>query len=172
MPINIAPGITLAEHERLIWRGRPDALAALRTHLPFLFVGLPVLGLGLWFYLRSEAFTEAGGVAALIGLAISAAPALVAGRAIATTYVITDRRVVLAASAFGRMDVVERALPALDAELEILPSRDGTGHLYLASDCSRKSGHVDGFGKLAFRDIANPERVRDMLEKARSRAFS
>jgi len=163
LPIFIAPGIALADGERLIWRGRPDAHAALRSHLSLMLIGLPVLLVGAWFYFRDGAFANVGGVAAIIGAALSAAPFLVAGRALATAYVITDRRVILSAQAFGRSDIVERALATLDPEFEILASGARTGHLYLAGGCARKSGHVDGFGKLAFRDLAAAEKVRAIL---------
>ncbi len=56
----------------------------------------------------------------------------------------------------------------MDDRLEILPVRPGIGHLYFASGASSRVSDADYTGKLAFRELAQPEAVAQVLERARA----
>jgi hypothetical protein len=102
------------------------------------------------------------------GLAFVAAPFLLAYYASGTTYAVTDRRAIIKHDTVTKRPLMSVAFADMDEKLEILPVRPGVGHLYFASGLRTKLSDVDYTGKLAFRGIAEPAAVAEILERART----
>lgn len=82
---------------------------------------------------------------------------------------VTDRRAIIRNDALGKQEIVSVPFKEMDEKLEILPVRPGTGHLYFASNLSAKANDADFAGRLAFRELAKPEAVADLLQRLRAR---
>ena len=158
----------LAPGETVQWAGGPDPFAALRTTRWLWWIGLPwtVVALTLWLLGRItdgwEMFVIAPGVALIAG------PFLIVFYAQGTTYAITDRRAIIKHDTFSRRRLVSVAFENMDDKLEILPAGPGNGHVYFASGLPTKINDVDYSGKLAFRHVAAPEAVAEILDRARA----
>ena len=102
----------------------------------------------------------------MVGIAMVAAPIIMAIDTQYTVYAITDRRALIVRSGL-RPDVVSCPFERMDATPEIMTAGGRGGHLYLASNMSTKLRDVDYTGKLAFRDLADVQMAAQRLEAAR-----
>jgi hypothetical protein len=55
----------------------------------------------------------------------------------------------------------------MDENLEVMPTRGTTGHLYFASKMSTKLADADFDGKLAFRELPRAHEIADLLNRIR-----
>ncbi len=171
----VAPGkrarlaYLLKPGERILWTGNPDTGATLRTQIALWWVGVPwtvaavtlhILGLIPWD-LDFSAF--------VLGGVLLAAPFLLAVQAGGTIYAFTDRRAIIRHNALGKKEIVSVPFAETDESLEIMETGKGTGHLYFASNMSTKLSYVDFDGKLALRELRDPQGVRNLLERIRTR---
>ncbi len=170
----VAPGkraaiaALLQPGETIQWIGTPDLISTLRTQLVLWWVGLPwtAVALTLYFVGRiSESWTP---FVVVPGLVFVAAPFVMMLYADGTVYAITNLRAIIKHDAVGKKQTVSVPFADMDERLEILPVRPGIGHLYFASGMSTKLSNVDHTGKLAFREIARPEAVAQLLEQIRA----
>ena len=157
----------LDEGEQVLWTGSPDPLSALRTQSALWWFGFPWLALALVAPLMGWIPNGWAVPAFLPGIAFTVAPFLLAAYAGGTLYAITDRRAIIRHDALGKQETVSVLFEDMDAALEILPVRKGVGHLTFASGMSRRLSNVDHTGKLAFRELADPEDVAALLERVR-----
>jgi len=157
----------LDDGEQVLWTGSPDPLSTLRTQGALWWFGIPWLVMALAALLMGWIPNGWAVPAFLPGITFSVAPFLLAAYAGGTLYAITDRRAIIRHDAIGKQETVSVAFADMDKELEILPVRKGIGHLYFASGMSRELSNVDYTGKLAFRELADPEAVAALLERIR-----
>jgi hypothetical protein len=159
----------LEDGETVLWTGSPDARSTLRTQGVLWLFGVPWLVLGL----LAVAFgwmPKGWAVPALLpGIAFTLAPVLLAIYSGGTVYAITDRRAIIRHDALGKQETVSVRFEDMDAQLEILATRRGFGHLYFASNMPTGLSSVDHTGKLAFRELQDPEAVAALLERVRPR---
>jgi len=158
--------------ETVLWAGAPDTLSTLRTQRVLWWVGVPwtAIALTLLFFQLIP-----NGWALFViapGLVFVAAPFLLVVYAGGTIYAITDRRAIIKHAALGKQQNVSVAFADMDDKLEILQTRPGIGHLYFASGLPGKLSDVDYTGKLAFREIAKPEDVAQLLDRIRAQGKS
>lgn len=154
--------------ETVKWIGIPDLLSTLRTQLVLWWVGLPWTAIALTLYFLGLISAAWAPFLIIPGLAFVAAPVLLTLFADGTVYAITNLRAIIKHDAIGKEETVSVDFADMDDRLEILPVRPGIGHLYFASGMSTKLSNVDYTGKLAFREIAQPEAVADLLDKIRA----
>jgi len=160
----------LQPDEKVIWAGRPDPMATLRTQLFWWWLGIPVLVIALILHFGDVMSRDWSAAPVGIALALLAAPALMVAQAYGTIYAITDRRVIIRHDALGKRQVVDYTFGELDEALEILESGPEIGHLYFASGARSKVAYADYTGKVAFRELRKPEQVKALLEKVRKEA--
>ena len=162
----------LANHlepgERVIYAVRPDIWTTIRNKAFLLWIGVPwcIAIFGLFFAGRAS-----WGIVvplALIGLAMLAAPIILAIETQYTIYAITDRRALIVRTGF-RPATVSCPFDRMDETPEMMTAGGKSGHLYLASNMSTKMREVDYTGKLAFRDLADVKSAAAQLEAARKR---
>lgn len=154
--------------ETIKWIGIPDLLSTLRTQLVLWWVGVPwtAIALTLYFYGLIPVGWEPFVV--VPGLVFVAAPFLLTFYADGTVYAITNLRAIIKHDAIGKKQTVSVPFEDMDERMEILPVRPDVGHLYFASGMSTKLSNVDFTGKLAFREIAQPEAVALVLDQIRA----
>ena len=152
--------------ERLIYAVRPDIWTAIRNKAFLWWIGAPwcIAVFGLFFAGRASGvvFTPL----ALVGLAMLAAPIVVAIETQYTIYAITNRRALIVRTGL-RPATVSCPFDRMDDTLEIMSAGGKSGHLYFASDMPTKMRDVDYTGKLAFRDLADVKAAAAQLEAAR-----
>ena len=152
--------------ERVIYAVRPDIWTAIRNKVFLWWIGAPwcIAVFGLFFAGRASwvIFTPL----ALVGLAMLAAPIVVAIETQYTIYAITNRRALIVRTGF-RPATVSCPFDRMDDTLEIMTAGGKSGHLYFASDMPTKMRDVDYTGKLAFRDLADVKAAAAQLEAAR-----
>jgi hypothetical protein len=152
--------------ERVLYAARPDTWVTLRNKMFLWWIGVPwcigVLGL----FLAGRASPAIAVPLTMIGIAMVAGPIIMAIDAQYTIYAITDRRALIVRYGL-RPDVVSCPFDRMDATPEIMTAGGRGGHLYFASDMSTKLRDVDYTGKLAFRDLADPQEAAKRLEAAR-----
>jgi len=148
----------------------PDLLSTLRTQLVLWWIGLPWIAAGLTLYFYGLISAAWAPFVLVPGLVFVAAPFLLTFFADGTIYAITNLRAIIKHDAIGKKETVSIDFADMDDRLEILPVRSGIGHLYFASGMSAKLSDVDHTGKLAFREIAQPEAVAELLEKIRTQS--
>lgn len=158
----------LADGEKLVWSGRPDALSAFLTARVFLWIGLPWAIAAAWLG-RFEGF---GVPLFLAGFALAAAPFLMAASTWFTLFAITDRRALILQSFIGRNESIGTPFAEMDDVLEILDTGRGAGILNFASGASTKLSATDHTGRLGFRYVPRVREVAVLLEMARTRARS
>ena len=154
--------------ETVQWASGPDKFLALRGMRWLWWIGLPWTAAAVTLYLLG--YFAAGWEMFVIapGLVFCAAPFLLVVYASGTVYAITDRRAIIRHDALGKKEIVTVAFADMDKKLEVLPVRLGIGHLYFASGLPGRLSDADYTGKLAFRDIADPEAVAQLLERVRA----
>ena len=157
----------LDDGEQVLWTGSPDPLSTLRTQSALWWFGIPWLVLALGALLMGWIPNGWAVPAFLPGIAFTVAPFLLAAYAGGTLYAITDRRAIIRHDALGKQETVIVLFEDMDKEFEVLPVRKGVGHLYFASGMSGRLSNVDHTGKLAFRELADPEDVAALLERVR-----
>jgi hypothetical protein len=152
--------------ERVIYSVRPDIWVTLRNKLFLWWIGIPwcIAVLGLAFAGRASPVIAWPLV--LVGIAMLAAPVIMAIDTRYTVYAITDRRALIIRHGL-RPDVVSCPFERMDARAEIMTAGRRGGHLYFASEMPTKLRDVDYTGRLAFRDIADVQAAADALERAR-----
>ena len=152
--------------ERVLYAVRPDIWVTLRNKMFLLWIGLPwcigVLGL----FCAGRASPVIAVPLAMIGIAMVAAPIIMAIDTQYTVYAITDRRAMIVRSGL-LPDEVSCPFERMDASPEIMTAGGRGGHLYVASNMSTKRRDVDYTGKLAFRDLADVHMAAQRLEAAR-----
>ncbi len=169
----VAPGrraaITalLRPGETVRWIGAPDFISTLRTQLVLWWIGLPWSGIALALYFSGLIPSDWTPFVIAPGLVFVAAPILLMFYADGTVYAITNLRAIVNHDAIGKKQTVSVPFEDMDERLEILPTRAGIGHLYFASGMSGELSNVDHTGRLAFREIAKPEAVAQLLEQVR-----
>jgi hypothetical protein len=154
--------------EKVLWTGGADPRSALRTQTFWWSLGVPYMAVALSLLYFDRI---AGGWQLFVimpGVVLIAAPVLIAIYAGGTIYAITDRRAIIKHDALGKRQTVSVPFEDMDEKLEILPVRPGVGHLYFASGRSTQLSDVDYTGKLAFRELAQPEAVAELLERIRA----
>lgn len=154
--------------ETVKWIGIPDLLSTLRTQLVLWWVGLPWTAIALTLYFYGLIPVDWAPFVVVPGLVFVAAPFLLTFYADGTVYAITNLRAIIKHDAIGKKQTVSVPFEDTDERMEILPVRPGVGHLYFASGMSTELSNVDYTGKLAFREIAQPEAVADLLDKIRA----
>jgi hypothetical protein len=152
--------------ERVLYAVRPDPWVALRNKLFLLWIGIPWCAGTLSLYFAGRASPVVALPLAMVGIALVAAPLIMAIDTRYTIYAITDRRALIVHDGV-RPDVVSCPFGRMDATLEIIAPGGGGGHLYFASGMPAKLRDVDYTGKLAFRDLADPQEAAKQLEAAR-----
>lgn len=152
--------------ERVIYAARPDVWVTLRNKMFLWWIGLPwsIAVLGLYFANRASPTVALP--LALIGIAMVAAPIIMAFDTRSTIYAITDRRALIVHDGF-RPGMMSCPFERMDEEPEIVTAGGSGGHLYFASDMPTKSRDVDYTGRLAFRDLADVQAAAKTLEAAR-----
>jgi hypothetical protein len=158
----------LTSGETVQWIGVPDPVSAFRSQLVFWWIGVPWTAVALILFFSgfiSEGWTP---FVVMPGLALVAAPFLLAFYADGTVYALTNQRAIVVHDALGKKQIVSVPFEDMNERLEILPVRPGIGHLYFASGMSTKLSNVDHTGRLAFREVARPEAVAEALERARA----
>ncbi len=157
----------LTADERVVWAGQPDLVATFRTQSVWWWLGAPILAIAVALHVTGAVAAGLAFVPGVIGAVFLAAPLLMTVHAHGTVYVITDRRVIINHDALGQRQVVSYAFAQLDDTFEILPGCKGTGHLYFASGASSNVASSDFTGKVAFRNLRNPQHVAAAIEAAR-----
>jgi hypothetical protein len=152
--------------ERVLFAVRPDLRVTLRNKLFLLWIGIPWCAGSLSLYFAGRASPMVALPLAMVGIALVAAPIIMAIDTRYTIYAITDRRALIVRDGF-RPDIVSCPFERMDATPEIMAPGGKGGHLYFASDMPTKLRDVDYTGKLAFRDLADPQEVANRLEAAR-----
>jgi len=154
--------------EPVLWTGAPDVSATLGTQKAWWWLGAP-------WTVAAVALSAYGLIpwnldffAIVLGGVFLAAPLLLTFQAGGTVYAITDQRAILRHDALGQHQVVSIPFAEMDETFEILPTGPNTGHLYFASGQSTRLPYADYDGKLAFRELRDPEAVRDLLERIRA----
>jgi hypothetical protein len=152
--------------ERVIYAVRPDIWTAIRNKVFLWWIGAPwcIAVFGLFFAGRASWVIFAP--LALVGLAMLAAPIVVAIETQYTIYAITNRRALIVRTGL-RPATVSCPFDRMDDTFEIMSAGGKSGHLYFASDMSTKMRDVDYTGKLAFRDLADVKAAAAQLEAAR-----
>jgi hypothetical protein len=152
--------------ERVLYAVRPDLRVTLRNKMFLLWIGVPwcVGVLGLFFAGRASPLIAVP--LAMVGIAMVAAPIIMAIDAQYTVYAITDRRALIVRHGL-RPAVVSCLFERMDAAPEIMTAGGNGGHLYFASDMSTKLRDVDYTGKLGFRDLADVRTAAEQLAAAR-----
>lgn len=156
--------------ERVLWTGRPDPVATLRTQLFLWWVGLPGLAIALTLYFGDFAPPAVNFVALGIAAVFMLAPFLLVVQAYGTIYAVTDRRALILHDALGKRQLVSYGLDELDDDFEILARGDGDniGHLYFASGARSDVAYADHTGRVAFRELRRPHEVAALIRKIRS----
>jgi hypothetical protein len=157
---------TLQPGERVLWQAQPDGLAHMMMFRWMWWIGVP------WFSLAAAAtlrgwLGEWAAFPLLFGVMLVAAPLVMLLHDLQTLFVITNRRALILRTAWGRPSAKGTAFADMDAALEVLDIGRGAGHLNFASGVSTRSPDTDYTGRYGFRCIRDPERVRDILERAR-----
>jgi hypothetical protein len=172
----IAPGAArsaladiLQKGERIIWIGRPDPLATLRTQMFWWWLGVPAMAIAAFLYFGNVIAGEWSFPPFGIAFALLAAPFLAVVQAYGTIYAITDRRVIIRHDALGKKQVVHYPLGALDREFEILNTGRDVGHLYFISGARARVANADFTGKVAFRELKKPQEVAALLARVREK---
>jgi hypothetical protein len=158
----------LQDGEKVLWTGGPDPLSTLKTQGVLWWFGVPWLALAAVALLLGWIPDGWTLLAFAPGLALTAAPVLLAVYAGGTVYAITSQRAIIRHDGIGKQSTVSVRFEDMDRTLEILPTRKGVGHLYFASGLSTQLSNVDHTGKLAFRELPDPEDVAALMERIRS----
>jgi hypothetical protein len=159
-------GNKLQPGERVLYAVRPDIWVTLRNKLFLWWIGIPWCAGSLSLYFAGRASPDVALPLAMIGIAMVLAPVIMAIDAQYTVYAITDRRALILRHGW-RPDLVSCDFKRMDKELEILAPDGKGGHLYFASSMPTKLRDVDYTGKLAFRDLADPQGAARHLDAAR-----
>ena len=157
----------LQDGEQVLWTGSPDPLSTFRTQSVMWWFGIPWVALALAALMLGWIPDGWTFLAFAPGLALTAAPVLLAVYAGGTVYAITNHRAIIRHDGIGKQSTVSVRFEDMDKTLEILPTRKGVGHLYFASGMSTKLSNVDHTGKLAFRELPDPEDVAALMERIR-----
>jgi hypothetical protein len=152
--------------ERVVYAVRPDIWVTLRNKAFLLWIGIPWCAGTLSLYFAGRASPAIALPLAMVGIAMVAAPIIMAIDARSTLYAITDRRALIMRDGF-RPDFVSCPFERMDSALEIMAPPGKGGHLCFASGMSTKLRDVDYTGKLAFRDLADPQQAARHLDAAR-----
>jgi hypothetical protein len=152
--------------ERVLYAVRPDIWVTLRNKLFLLWIGIPWCAGTLSLYFAGRAAPMVALPLAMVGIAMVAAPIIMAIDTRSTIYAITDRRVLIVRDGL-RPDFLECPFERTDEAFEVLAPGGKGGHLYFASGMSTKLRDVDYTGKLAFRDLADPQEAARQLDAAR-----
>ena len=157
---------TLQPDERVIWQSPPDGIANMMMWRFLWWVGVP------WLTVTAVAAArgwtgQATTPLLMVGAAMLAAPFVMMLHDMQTLFVITDRRALILRTAWGRRTVDGTLFKAMDKEFEVLDIGRGAGHLNFASGVSTQSPDTDYTGRYGFRSVRDPERVREILERAR-----
>jgi len=160
----LADKLEPGEHVR--YAVRPDIRVALRNKLVLAWIGIPWCAGSLSLYFAGRASAMIAFPLAMIGIALLAAPILMAIDRRYTIYAITDRRVLVVHHGL-RPGVVSCPFERMDATFEVAAPSGKGGHLYFASGMPTKLRDVDYTGRLALRDLADPQEAAMRLEAAR-----
>lgn len=152
--------------ERVLYAIRPDIRVALRNKLFLLWIGIPWCAGALSLYFAGRASPMIALPLAMIGIALVVAPIMMAIEARYTIYAITDRRALIVHHGL-RPGIASCPFDRMDAVFEVMAPPGRGGHLYFASGMPTKLRDVDYTGKLAFRDLADPQEAAMRLEAAR-----
>ncbi|ARQ01160.1 hypothetical protein [Pseudorhodoplanes sinuspersici] len=154
--------------ERVIYAVRPDIWTTIRNKIFLLWIGVPWCIAIFGLFLAGRTTWGIFIPLAMIGLAMLAAPIILAIETQYTIYAITDRRALIVRTGL-RPSTVSCPFNRMDEKLEIMSAGGESGHLYFASNMSTKMRDVDYTGKLAFRDLADVQTAAAQLEAARKR---
>ncbi|MGD9925042.1 MAG: hypothetical protein AB7V13_26895 [Pseudorhodoplanes sp.] len=152
--------------ERVLYAVRPDFWVALRNKLFLWWIGVPWCAGTLSLYFAGRASPVIALPLAMVGIAMLAAPIILAIDTRSTIYAITDRRALIVRHGL-RPDVISCPFERMDAAPEVMAPGGKGGHLYFATGMSTKLRDVDYTGKLAFRDLADVKTAALRLEAAR-----
>ena len=156
----------LADGEKILWQGRPDAWAGLRYTGATWGLSVPWIAMTIfasWMRWIDGATTPL----LMVGGAFAVIPILFFIRDLQTLFVITDRRALVVrgvwkdnkaaadSTAYGQMQ---------SPRAEVV--RGDVGHLMFASGFSTRKEDSDEKGRYGFRNIKNVEKVRDLLADA------
>lgn len=152
--------------ERVLYAVRPDIWVTLRNKLFLLWIGIPWCAGTLSLYFAGRASPAVALPLAMVGIAMVVAPIIMAIDTQYTIYAITDRRALIVRDGFWP-DLLSCPFERMDPTPEIMAPSGKGGHLYFASGMPTKLRDVDYTGKLAFRDLADPQEAARRLEAAR-----
>ncbi|MFZ5689715.1 MAG: hypothetical protein ACOY5F_00530 [Pseudomonadota bacterium] len=152
--------------ERILYAVRPDIWVTLRNKLFLWWIGIPWCAGTLSLYFAGRASAAIALPLAMVGIAMVLAPVIMAIDTQYTIYAITDRRALIVHNGV-RPDLLSCPFDRMDAVLEIMAPGGKGGHLYFASGMPAKLRDVDYTGRLAFRDLADPQEAERQLEAAR-----
>jgi hypothetical protein len=152
--------------ERVIYAVRPDVWVTLRNKMFLWWIGLPwsIAVLGLYFAGRASPWIAVP--LAMVGIAMVAAPIIMAIDTQSTVCAITNRRALIVRDGF-RPGLISCPFERMDEKPEIMTAGGRGGHLYFASNMPTKLRDVDYTGRLAFRDLADVQAAAEKLEAAR-----
>lgn len=152
--------------ERVLYAVRPDIWVTLRNKLFLWWIGIPWCAGTLSLYFAGRASALVALPLALVGIAMVAAPFIMAVDTRFTVYAITDRRALIVHNGV-RPDLTSCPFERMDETPDIVTAGGRGGHLYFASDMPAKRRDVDYTGRLAFRDLADVRGAAERLEAAR-----
>jgi len=158
---------TLQPGERVLYAVRPDTIVTLRNKLFLWWIGIPWCAGTLSLYFAGRASAAIALPLAMVGIAMVAAPIIMAIDARYMIYAITNKRALIARKGIWP-DFLSCPFERMDADFEILTAGKKGGHLYFASGMPTRHRDVDYTGKLAFRDLADPQEAARHLQAARN----
>jgi len=128
--------------ERVLWQGQPDGMARMWMWRLFWWIGFP------WLLVTAIAISrgwtgEFTVPLLMVGLMMVAAPFVMLLHDLQTLFAITNRRALIARTAWGKPTVAATRFEDMDAAFEMAEIGRGAGHLNFASGRSTRSPDTD-----------------------------
>ncbi len=156
---------TLADGERVLWQGRPDAWIDMMMLRFLWWVSVPWLALAI--VATMEGWIDESAFFFLVtGVMMLAGPVVLYIQDLQTLFVITDRRALILRTAWSKKVAATTWYDEMDKELEVLPISGHVGHLNFASGVSTRNQDADYTGRYGFRCVKHAEKVRGLLQQA------